>query len=211
MRRGYSREAYLDLVRRAREIIPDVTISTDIITGFSGETEEEHQDTLSLMAEVKYDQAFMFAHSDRETTHAARNYKDDVPEEIKLRRLQEVIGVFRDNLRAKNRSKEWGSFRIVLIEGHSTRSTKAAPMLTGRTDGNKRVIFPKPHKLLNPASRHLGTAQVLLERHFRQSVSGSGEFARGTHMTDCAATLDGFMENLSAAVDDYQTSTRTTP
>ena len=78
MRRGYSREAYLALVERARKKIPGVTISTDMISGFCGETEEEHRDTLSLMEEVKYDQAFLFAYSMRDKTHANRNLEDDV-------------------------------------------------------------------------------------------------------------------------------------
>jgi MiaB/RimO family radical SAM methylthiotransferase len=141
MRRGYSREAYLELVHRAREKIPGVTISTDMISGFCGETEEEHQDTLSLMEEVKYDQAFLFAYSMRDKTHANRNLEDDVPEEVKLRRLQEVIDVYRRNL-LDITTHELHAQHLVLVEGYSTRSTDAFPTLTGRTCGNRRVVFP---------------------------------------------------------------------
>jgi MiaB/RimO family radical SAM methylthiotransferase len=141
MRRGYSREAYLSLANKARAIIPGVTISTDMIAGFCGETEEEHRDTLSLMEHMQYDQAFLFAYSLRDKTHADRNLEDDVPEEVKLRRLQEVIEVYRRRL-LENAQKELHQQHLVLIEGPSTKSTRDAPYWTGRTDGNKRVVFP---------------------------------------------------------------------
>lgn len=142
MRRGYSREAYINLVEEVRKLIPNVTISTDIIAGFCGETEEEHQDTLSLMDIIQFDQAFMFAYSLRERTHAARNLTDDVPEEVKQRRLREIIDKFRSHIIAKNMKDDYGKYRIVLVEGLSTRSNEQSPSYTGRTDGNKRVIFP---------------------------------------------------------------------
>jgi MiaB/RimO family radical SAM methylthiotransferase len=142
MRRGYSREAYLELVEQMRSVIPNVTISADIIAGFCGETEEEHRDTLTLMDIVKYDQAFMFAYSLREKTHAARTMTDDVPEDVKQRRLREIIDNFHTNIVAKNRVEEYGKLHLVLVEGHSTKSTDQSPYFTGRTDGNKRVIFP---------------------------------------------------------------------
>lgn len=141
MRRGYTREAYLELVHTARSMIPNLKISTDIITGFCGETEEEHRDTLQLMEEVKYDQAFMFAYSLRDKTHAARVMIDDVPLEVKGRRLQEIIEVFRRNIIAKNKECETGSLHLVLVEGLSAKATTDSPTLTGRTDGNQRVIF----------------------------------------------------------------------
>ncbi|KAI8321289.1 hypothetical protein GQ54DRAFT_240612, partial [Martensiomyces pterosporus] len=90
MRRGYSREAFLDLVRHIREVIPDVTFSTDVIAGFCGETEAEHKDTVSMMELVGFDTAFMFAYSMREKTHAHRKFKDDVPQDVKGRRLEEI-------------------------------------------------------------------------------------------------------------------------
>lgn len=142
MRRGYSREAYMSLVTTARSIIPDLTLSTDIITGFCDETEAEHQDTLSLMDEVKYEQAFMFAYSLREKTHAAHTMKDNVPEDIKQRRLREVIEVYRRNVALKNAETESNQLRLVLVEGEATKSTPSHVMYTGRTDGNKRVVFP---------------------------------------------------------------------
>lgn len=142
MRRGYSREAYLELVQQMKSIIPNVTISADIISGFCGETEEEHQDTLTLMDIVKYDQAFMFAYSLRDKTHAARTMTDDVPEDVKQRRLRDVIDRYQKNIISKNRKEELGKLHLVLVEGHSTKSTDKSPYFTGRTDGNKRVIFP---------------------------------------------------------------------
>eukprot|EP01031_Cornospumella_fuschlensis_P027000 gene27000-32620_t len=142
MRRGYSREAYLSLVQTARSVIPDLTLSTDIITGFCGETEAEHQDTLSLMDEVKYEQAFMFAYSLREKTHAAHNMQDNVPEDVKQQRLREVIEIYRRNVAAKNVETESDRLRLVLVEGEATKSTPSHIMYTGRTDGNKRVVFP---------------------------------------------------------------------
>ena len=141
MRRGYTREAYLDLVRSARSLIPNLTISTDIITGFCGETEEEHMDTLRLMEEVKYDQAFMFAYSLRDKTHATRTMEDDVSEETKSRRLQEIISMFRTNIIAKNREIESGALHLVLVEGPSSKATAERLTLTGRTSGNQRVVF----------------------------------------------------------------------
>lgn len=141
MRRGYSREAFLDLVARTRELIPGVSLSTDIISGFCGETEEEHQDTLRLLEEVQFDQAFMYAYSLRDRTHAAHTMEDDVPEETKQRRLAEVIQVFRQGVQERNEREELGRLRLVLVEGPSTKSTPEAPTLTGRTDGNKRCIF----------------------------------------------------------------------
>ncbi len=169
MRRGYSREAYLDLFNRAKEIIPGVTISTDMITGFCGETEQEHEDSLSLMEQCAFDQGFLFAYSLREKTHADRSelMSDDVPEEIKQRRLQEVIEVFRRQLQLRNSTTETFQCRLVLVEGHATRSTPESPMLTGRTDGNKRVIFPAHNAVLPCGS--VGTESVKELERFLES------------------------------------------
>lgn len=142
MRRGYSREAYLQLVAQIREMIPGVSISTDLIAGFCDETEEEHQDTLSLLREVRFDQAFMYAYSLRDRTHAAHTMTDNVPEEVKKRRLQEIIDVYRDTLIRKNAEEEAGRLSLVLVEGPATRSSPEQPVYTGRTEGNKRVLFP---------------------------------------------------------------------
>lgn len=197
MRRGYDREAYVQLFKRAKEIIPNVCISTDMITGFCGETEEEHRDTLSLMEECKFDQAFMFAYSTREKTHAHRTLEDDVPEVVKLRRLQEVIDVFRSNLMTKNRAAEGGQVRLVLVEGYSTRSTPAVPMLTGRTDGNKRVIFPQPKQLLLQRDRTV--EQVLSEAYQSRTgdrVEGSASQAAGVEMRSTFDSLNGLIDQL---------------
>ncbi|KAI2489429.1 Uncharacterized protein family UPF0004 [Fragilaria crotonensis] len=143
MRRGYSRDAYLQLIEDVRSTIPDVAISSDFISGFCGETEEEHLDTLSLMEAIEYDQAFMFAYSMRGKTHAHRSMEDDVPEDIKSRRLQEVIDVFRNKVQLRNDRVEVGQLRLVLVEGESKKSTIESPRWSGRTDQNKRVVFSK--------------------------------------------------------------------
>jgi tRNA A37 methylthiotransferase MiaB len=149
MRRGYTREAYIDLIDDVRTIIPDVAITSDFITGFCGETEEEHQQTLSLMEYVQYDQAFMFAYSMRGKTHAHRSMVDDVPEEIKSRRLQEIINMFRTNVQDRNNKEEVGKLRLVLVEGESRRSKEGSRQWRGRTDQNKSIVFPIPTNNMN--------------------------------------------------------------
>ncbi|HYW34587.1 MAG TPA: tRNA (N6-isopentenyl adenosine(37)-C2)-methylthiotransferase MiaB, partial [Balneolaceae bacterium] len=139
MRRPYTREQYLELVQQMREIIPGVTLSTDIITGFCGETEEEHEDTLSLMARVRYDLAYMFAYSERGRTLAQRKYEDDVPEKTKKRRLSEIIEQQMDIQEELNK-QEIGRHHLVLAEGTSKRSDQ---QLCGRTDTNKMVVFDR--------------------------------------------------------------------
>ena len=141
MRRGYTREAYLTLVDKARKIIPGLAISSDFITGFCGETDAEHRDTIDLMRAVQFDQAFMFAYSLREKTHAARRMEDDVPKDVKKERLQHVIETFREEVQRKNDVEEIGKCRLVLVEGPAKKSTPEHPMSTGRTDTNKRVVF----------------------------------------------------------------------
>ena len=143
MRRPYTREQYLDLVEKMRDIIPGVTLSTDIITGFCGETEEEHEDTMSLMAEVKYDLAYMFAYSERGRTLAQRKYEDDVPEDVKKRRLSEIIEQ-QMNIQEELNKKEIGRRHLVLVEGTSKRSDE---QLCGRTDTNKMVVFDRPNHI----------------------------------------------------------------
>lgn len=137
MRRPYTREEYLSLIDRMRELIPGVALSTDIITGFCGETEEQHADTLSLMDKVKYDLAYMFAYSERERTLAHRKYEDDVPEEVKKRRLSEIIDLQMKNQEELNR-EEVGKVHLVLVEGTSKRDEN---QVNGRTDTNKMVVF----------------------------------------------------------------------
>ncbi|GFY80330.1 methylthiotransferase [Actinidia rufa] len=113
MRRGYTREAYLDLVQKIRRIIPDVGLSSDFICGFCGETEEEHKDTLSLVKAVGYDMAYMFAYSMREKTHAHRNYIDDVPDAVKQRRLTELIDAFRERAQVSALTPKLVLFNLV--------------------------------------------------------------------------------------------------
>lgn len=137
MRRTYTREEYLDLIARARAIVPGISFSTDIIAGFCGETDEEHADTLSLMETVRYDHAFMFAYSERPQTYAARKYTDDVPEDLKKRRLTEIINLQQTHALESNR-RDVGTVQTVLVEGSSKRSEA---QVMGRTDTNKVVIF----------------------------------------------------------------------
>uniref|UniRef100_A0A3Q2QVY8 Mitochondrial tRNA methylthiotransferase CDK5RAP1 n=1 Tax=Fundulus heteroclitus TaxID=8078 RepID=A0A3Q2QVY8_FUNHE len=139
MRRGYTREAYLDLVDNIKRIIPDVSLSSDFISGFCGETEDDHQQTLSLIREVGYNVGFLFAYSMRKKTHAFHRLQDDVAPQVKQRRLEECIGVFREEAERVNAAVV-GSRQLVLVEGESKRSVED---LCGRTDGNMKVIFPK--------------------------------------------------------------------
>jgi len=142
MRRGYSRDAYLKLIDDVRATIPDVAISSDFISGFCGETDEEHRDTVSLIEQIQFDQAYMFAYSMRGKTHAHRKLQDDVPEEIKQIRLQEVINTFRTQVQSRNEEIEVGRLRLVLMEGESKKFNIDSPTWSGRTDQNKRIVFP---------------------------------------------------------------------
>ncbi|NCX95670.1 MAG: tRNA (N6-isopentenyl adenosine(37)-C2)-methylthiotransferase MiaB [Chitinophagia bacterium] len=141
MNRTYTREWYLHKVSRIREIIPGCGLSTDIITGFCSETEAEHQDTLSLMEAVKFDMAYMFAYSERPGTLAARRFTDDVPEDVKKRRLNEIIDLQNQHSR-QSYAQDVGTVCQVLIEGDSKRS---ATDWCGRNSQNKMVVFPKTH------------------------------------------------------------------
>jgi MiaB/RimO family radical SAM methylthiotransferase len=159
MRRGYSREAYLALATRIRAAVPGVALSSDFISGFCGETAAQHQETISLMRAVRYEQAFMFAYSLRERTHAAHKLSDDVPEAVKLARLQEVIATFREVAAADNQA-EVGRVHLVLVEGESKRSTAAAPEWTGRSDTNKRVVVAAPPAGVLPPSLGVALAEA---------------------------------------------------
>jgi tRNA-2-methylthio-N6-dimethylallyladenosine synthase len=139
MNRNYTREWYIGKVNRIREIMPDCGISCDIISGFCTETEEEHQDTLSLIELSNFDFSYMYNYSERPGTLAARKYPDDVPEEVKGRRLQEIIATQNAVSRKKNNEREGKTFRV-LVEG---TSKKSANDLRGRNDENMVVIFPK--------------------------------------------------------------------
>ena len=139
MNRRYNREWYMERIAAIKRIIPDCGISTDIMCGFHSETEEDHSETLSLMREVGFDSAFMFKYSERPGTYAAKKLEDNVPEDIKTRRLQEIIDLQLELSRSSN-EKDMGKEFEVLIEGFSKRSRE---QLFGRNQQNKVVIFNK--------------------------------------------------------------------
>jgi tRNA-2-methylthio-N6-dimethylallyladenosine synthase len=139
MNREYTREWYMDRITAIKKIIPDCSISTDMITGFCTETEEDHEESLSLMEWAEFDFAYMFKYSERPGTKAARKYKDDVSEEIKALRLNEIISL-QNRLSARSKKTDVGTIQEVLIEGTSKRS---ASQLYGRNSQNKVVVFPK--------------------------------------------------------------------
>ena len=139
MNRKYTREWYMDRVAAIRRIIPDCGLSTDIFVGYHSETEEDHQLSLSLMREVQYDSAFMFKYSERPGTYASKHLPDDVPEEVKLRRLNELIQL-QTEISAQQNRKDEGKVFDVLVEGFSKRSRE---QLCGRTQQNKMVVFDK--------------------------------------------------------------------
>ena len=139
MNRSYTREWYMDRINAIKRIVPNCAISTDIISGFCGETDEEHFETLSLMDEVKYDYAYMFKYSERPKTLAERRFEDDVPEAVKSKRLTEIV----DKQQAHslyNNKRQIGNVDKVLVEGFSKRSKEH---MCGRNDKNSMIIFPK--------------------------------------------------------------------
>lgn len=167
MNRTYTREWYLARIDRILSIIPDCGISSDIIAGFCSETEEDHQDTLSLMAYSKYDMSYMFFYSERPGTLAARRYQDDVPEDVKKRRLDEIVKL-QNRLSLESNKRDIGKTVTVLIEGDSKKSTAD---WRGRNSQNKVVVFPKAG-----------------------SSYAKGDYAR-IKVTDCTgATLIGVVE-----------------
>jgi tRNA-2-methylthio-N6-dimethylallyladenosine synthase len=137
MKRGYTREWYMNRIEAIRKYLPEATISTDIIAGYCGETEEDHHETLSLMEWVGYDLAFMFKYSERPDTFAAKKYEDDVPEEIKTKRLSEIIKL-QGQLSLVNKKNDIGKEYEVLVEGTSKKSKE---QLFGRTSQNKVAVF----------------------------------------------------------------------
>ena len=139
MNRKYTREWYLDRIAAIRRILPECAISTDLFCGFHSETEEDFQETLSLMREVGYDSAYLFKYSERPGTYAAKHLEDDVPEEVKVRRLQEMIDL-QNKLSEESNLRDIGKVFEVLIEGYSKRSRE---QLFGRTRQNKVGIFDK--------------------------------------------------------------------
>ena len=139
MNRKYTREWYLERIAASRRILPDAAISTDVFCGFHSETEEDHQETLSLMSEVCFDSAFMFKYSERPGTFASKNLPDNISEEIKLRRLNEIMQL-QGACSLKRNQMDIGKTFEVLIEGTSKRSKE---QFCGRTSQNKMVVFPR--------------------------------------------------------------------
>lgn len=138
MNRKYTREHYLERIGKIREILPDCSITTDVIAGFCSETEEDHALTISLFKEVRFDGAFMFQYSERPGTKASRRYPDDVPQQVKTARLNEIIALQNAISLERNRECIGKSFEV-LVEGRSKRSDKE---LVGRTSQNKTCVFP---------------------------------------------------------------------
>lgn len=162
MNREYSREWYMERVKAIRTILPECALSTDMITGFCTESEEDHKESLSLMEWAGFDFAYMFKYNERPGTRAARKFKDDVPEEIKSARLSEMIALQNKNS-AKLKKNDIGMIFDVLIEGISKRS---AEYLSGRTSQNKVVVFPR-----NELSKGC-YARILIERTTSATLIG---------------------------------------
>jgi len=139
MNRSYTRDWYLDRIAAIRQFMPDCAISTDIITGYSSENEDDHQETITIMEEVAYDYAFMFKYSERPNTIAAKKYEDDVPEEIKSKRLEEIIAM-QQGLSSESNQRDLGKTFEVLVESPSRKSPHH---LSGRNSQNKVIVFPR--------------------------------------------------------------------
>ena len=160
MNRKYTREWYLGRVEAIRRLVPDCAISTDIFVGYCGETEDDHLQSLSLMREVGYDSAFMFKYSERPGTYASTHFPDDIDEEVKIRRLNELIAVQNELSLAANQA--WiGREAEILIEGVSKRSREE---LFGRTEQNKVVIVPREFTAPDGEMHHLHIGQTLTVR-----------------------------------------------
>ena len=163
MNRKYTREWYLDRVAAIRRIIPDCAISTDIFVGYSSETEEDHQLSLSLMRECQYDSAFMFKYSERPGTYASKHLPDDIPEDVKIRRLNELIAL-QNELSAESNKRSIGQEYDVLLEGVSKRSRD---QLFGRTGQNKVVIVDR-------GTHHIGeTVRVVITESSSATLKGT--------------------------------------
>jgi len=139
MNRNYTREWYLSKVDRIKEIMPDCSISSDVIAGFCTETEEDHQDTLSIITYSQYDMSYMFFYSERPGTLAARRFADDIPLDVKKRRLQEIVDL-QNKISQQSNQRDVGKTFKVLIEGNSKKSEHD---WSGRSSQNKMVVFPK--------------------------------------------------------------------
>ena len=164
MRRKYDREWYLERIDKIRSVMPDCGITTDVIAGFSGETEQDHADTLSLMEQVVFDSAFMFAYSERPGTLASKKYPDDIPYEVKTARLNEIIAL-QGRMSLKSNEKEIGKVMKVLVEGPSKKNPS---QLCGRAGSNKMCVFPsrgeKPGDYCEVKVASVTSATLICER-----------------------------------------------
>ncbi|KAF9182152.1 CDK5 regulatory subunit associated protein 1 [Haplosporangium sp. Z 767] len=221
MRRGYSREAYFELVDSIRSIVPGVALSSDFITGFCGETEADHEDTMDLMRRVEYEMAYMFMYSRREGTHAGRRLQDDVPEDVKLRRLQDIIQIFHKGAENRFRARiGQPAGECVLVEGRSKRDKNR---WVGRADGGFKVVFdddlilPSIESSFNSSTSMNSTAgrvpiqlgdyvQVMTISATSTSFQGKAmartslsEFSRYHSMLMAGQGMSGFRANSAAA------------
>jgi len=165
MRRGYGRDAYLELAQRARSVVKGVSLSSDFIAGFCGETEEDHQLSLDLIREAEYDMAYLYAYSLRDRTHAARKLEDDVPPLVKARRLQELIDLWRGQVHSRNETLEVGRTHLVLVEGKA----KAAKRFPAAAAAAAAAAAPGA---ASPPKRARGTTRDGAES--AESAEGSG-------------------------------------
>jgi tRNA-2-methylthio-N6-dimethylallyladenosine synthase len=169
MNRTYTREWYLAKVARIKELMPDCSISADIIAGFCTETEEDHQDTMSIMQLAAYDYAYMYFYSERPGTLAEKRYEDDVPLDVKKRRLQEIVDV-QWHLSNESNKKEVGKIYEVLIEGNSKKSDQE---WMGRTSQNKVVVFPKSSKDAPKPFAKGDYVQILITAYTKGTLMGT--------------------------------------
>ncbi|CAK1550324.1 unnamed protein product [Leptosia nina] len=165
MRRGYSREAYLSLVENVRASVPGVGLSTDMICGFCGETDEEFEETLTLMEQVDYNVAFLFPYSMREKTAAYRRYKDDVPDNIKKARHDKMVQLYRRKCERLN-NLEVGNTHLVLVEGVAPKSGK----LIGRNEFYLKVLFD-PEVISGPGKRNIEVGDYVAVRILEAKAS----------------------------------------